>query len=260
MASAKEYIEQLAQSAGLSDEDKANMLKVAAANDKFAKGLEEGFMLRSDYSRSQDAVKTEKERTAAYYQQLVTWKAEQEAALAGAGNGNGNGAVVNGEYISKAELAEMMKKNTEAMQQQERSFITIAKVMGKLASRHATEFKEELDTDALEKIAIEKQLPLQQAYEALVGPRREEAQAKSFAEKLKQAKEEGAREFASTHNVPIDSAPRESQYGRLAFDKAAAETAVPDYEKNSGRLRPEQTRGLRDKFVADYGKAEATSQ
>ncbi len=254
MASAKEYAQQLAQAAGLDADATSAFLKVVE-NEKVAKGLEEGFMLRSDYSRAQDAVKAEKDRTSAYYQQLVTWKAEQEAALAGAGNGNGSGAVVNGEYISKAELAEMMKKNTEAMQQQERSFITIAKVMGKLASRHATEFKEELDTDALEKIAIEKQLPLQQAYEALVGPRREEAQAKSFAEKLKQAKEEGAREFASTHHVPIDSAPRESQYGRLGFDRAAAETAIPDYEKNSGRLRPEQTRTLRDKFVEEYTKA-----
>src|SRR5882724_866075 len=55
----KQYIDQLAQTAGLSQEEKDNLLKVAA-NEKFSKGLEENILLRSDYSKNMDALKADK--------------------------------------------------------------------------------------------------------------------------------------------------------------------------------------------------------
>lgn len=248
----KQYIEQLAQSAGLSDEERAGILKVAS-NDKFSTALGADIMRQQDYSRNMDAVAAEKKKTGDYYQQLLAWKAEQDAQPI-------RTEPVVGEYMTKAEMAEQVRKFEATQKQQEQSFITIAKVMGRLSSQHAVEFKEALDVDALEKIAIDKQLPLPQAYELLVSPRRTELAEKSFAERLAQAKEEGKREFASTHQIPIDSTPRESPYGRPSFDRAADKGPIPDYVPNSGQLSATGTRNLREGFVEEWTKAGAAPQ
>ena len=259
MANAKEYIEQLAQTAGLSDEDKANMLKAVTTNEKFSKGLEEGVMLRSDYSRNLDQLKAKEKTTGDYYQTLVTWKAEQDRLLAeamGTGNGNGN---VTGEYLTKKDLEVLDKKYQNELNRREQVQISLLKDGMRLASQHAVDFKEPLDTEALAKLAVEKNISLRAAYDEYVGPRRAELQAQSFAEKLKQAKEEGAREFASTHQIPIDTTPRESQYGRLSFNPPE-KSVVPDYQPNTGRLSTTGERTLRDGFIDEWNKAGAAPQ
>src|ERR1035441_4457795 len=85
----KQYIEQLAQAAGLSDEEKAEILKVTS-NEKFAKALGDDVLRQQDYSRNMDALKADQTKTATYYQSLVTWKAEQDQILAAALAANGN--------------------------------------------------------------------------------------------------------------------------------------------------------------------------
>ena len=62
---AREYAEQLAQAAGLSQEEKDSFLKVVS-NEKLAKSLEEGVMLRSDYSRQSDKLKQETDKASKY--------------------------------------------------------------------------------------------------------------------------------------------------------------------------------------------------
>lgn len=254
---AKEYLTQLAQAAELSQEERDALLKVAD-KDKFAKGLEEGVMLRSDYSRAQDQLKTEKERTGAYYQELVTWKASEDARLAAlTGNGNG-GQVVNGEYLTRKDIEALDKKYQDSLKQQEASFITISKMMGRLASQHAVEFREPLDTDLLEKTAIEKQLPLPQAYEAMVATRRSELQNQSFAAKLAAAKEEGAREFASKHRIPVDTSPRE-QHHVFYGQQSGEQPVVTDYQPNTGRLSQQSFNKLREGFAEEFNKQPAST-
>jgi hypothetical protein len=251
---AKEYAEQLAQSAGLSQEEKDSLLKVVA-NEKAAKALEEGVMLRSDYSRQSDALKAEGQKTAKYYSDLVAWEAQRktewEQAMAGVDKG-APGQVINGEYITKKDLEAIEQKYQQQAKQQEGSFITIAKVMGRLASRHANEFHEELDTDALEKIAVEKQLPLMQAYDALMAPRRTEAQTAARAAEIAKAKEDAVREYRSTHKLPIDSGPREQH---VIFDRDPKRAGIEDYVPNSGQLSHMSRSKLRDSFVEEFEKA-----
>jgi hypothetical protein len=254
----KQYIEQLAQAAGLSDEEKAGILKVAS-NDKFAKSLSDDILRQQDYSRNMDAIKAQEKKNADYYAQLVAWEQQEQARIAAALAGNG-GQVVNGEYITKKELDELDNRYKKQALQQEQSFITIAKEMGRLSSQHAVEFREALDVDALEKIAIEKQLPLRQAYTEMVAARRAEASTASRQAEIEKAKQDAVREYASTHHIPLDTTPRESEYGRLTFDKAPDKSAVPDYQPNTGRLSPQGERTLREGFVESWNKAGAAPQ
>ncbi len=251
---AREYAEQLAQSAGLSQEEKDNFLKVVA-NEKLAKSLEEGVMLRSDYSRQSDQLKKTEKTTSDYYQSLVQWKAGEEARLAALTDG-GSGQVVNGEYLTKKDLDALKKEYQDAFMRSEQSQIALLKDGMRLASQHAVEFKEPLDTDALAKIAVEKNISLRAAYDDMVSPRRTETQAAQLAAQRKADREEGARDFASKHKIPVDTAAREHHvmFDRDPSGKAAG---ITDYEQNSGRLNNQQSRTLRDNFVSEWDKAGA---
>lgn len=259
---AKEYLEQLAQSAGLSQEEKDNLLKVAG-NEKFSKGLEDGVMMRSDYSRNMDALQAEKKKTLDYYTDLVkTTDANQKTLnqyaaavqayeaqygpLEGAG-GTRRETVqpVQGDFISKKDL-------DERLNQLNANYITVVKAMGRVASQHAVEFKEPLDVDALEKLAVERNLPIQQAYDEWVKPRRDKLTQEQFDAKLEAARKEGAREFASTHKIPVDTQPREYH---VIFDQ----DATKQVETKEGRLTAQGERTLRDAFVSEWEKAGAPS-
>src|SRR5689334_3967989 len=76
----KQYIEQLAQTAGLADEDKNNILK-AVSNEKFAKGLEDNILLRSDYSRNMDTLNKQKDEWGLWYQKALIAINENEKAI-----------------------------------------------------------------------------------------------------------------------------------------------------------------------------------
>lgn len=250
----KQYIEQLAQTAGLSEEEKANVLKVVA-NDKFSKALGDDILRQSDYSRSMDALRGDRQKWEKWYADSLQWRADEEARLAAlVPNGdpyrqpvvNPALATFDPEAYKKQLLAEVSKAN-EARDGQ---VINLLKDAVGISSRHIHEFHEPLDTEALAKTAVERNMTLRQAYDEMVAPRRAEAQKAKYAADLKAAREEGARDFASTHKIPIDTAPRE--YHPL-LDKPS-QGVVTDYVANSGRNTPSSERALRDSFVDAYEK------
>lgn len=243
---AKEYLTQLAQAAELTQEERDAILKVAD-KEKFAKGLEEGVMMRSDYSRNLDALRADKQKAeaewtkaTAYYQSLLDYKAQTDALLAGQPQPQPvvqPGIQPNGEYISK--------KDFEKMQQQmEGSYINLLKAGLSLVDRHRMEFPTEpLDLNALEKTAVEKKVSLQQAYDEWAGPKRAEKSKLDLEARIKAAREEGAKEFATTHKIPMVDAQREFH---PIFDRAGAQGQA---ETKDGRLTPVGERTLRDSFV-----------
>ena len=77
--------------------------------------------------------------------------------------------------------------------------------MGKVASRHAAEFHEMLDVDALEKLAIDNNITVEAAYERMIEPRIKEREKVEFEAKLKQAREEGVKEGMSKQNIPDEA-------------------------------------------------------
>lgn len=251
---AKEYIEQLAQSAGLSEEEKANVLKVATSNEKFAKGLEESVLMRSDYSRSMDALKADRTKWEKFYQDNLVWKAQEEQRLAELQAAQ-NGQPPQQQVVQQVQpdLTAIEKKWEEKLAQRDGQMIGLLKVGMSLASQHAVEFKERLDVDALEKIAMDKKVSLQQAYDEYVAPRRAQQTEAQFKAKLEEARAEGAREFASKHKIPVDTQPREYH---VMFDRdPKKQVGADDYVPNSGQLSPTSARVLRDNFVEAYNSA-----
>jgi len=221
-AAAKAYLLELAQTAGLSAEDLATLTKVAE-NEKFATELNNGTKRQSDYSRAMDETRKLKTDTEA---QIKTWKEWYENAVqvdaareeelkqlrANPNNPNPNPPTPTG--LTKKEIEE-----------REGRMIQVIKQMGRISSRHAAKFGEELDTDAIEKIALDQGLTVDRAYEQYIAPRVKEAEAKNVEERIKAAREEGVREGMSKREVPGEG----SRAFHPVFDhnRPAAGTTVP---------------------------------
>lgn len=252
----KQYLEELLKEAGVSDDNVKQAVSNFFGNEKVAKRLGDDILRQQDYSRNMDSLKAEQKRTSDYYQSLVTWEAEEKArwdaehARNGNGNGNGNGAT--GEYLTKKDLEAIDKKYQDEMNRREGLQIALLKDGMRLASQHVHEFHEPLDTDALEKIAVDKKLTLRAAYEDMVSGRRAEAQQSAFAAKLAAAREEGARDFASKHKIPVDTVAREHH---VMFDRDLSKQVSTDYVPNSGAKTPQMERGLRDNFIEAWDTA-----
>ena len=121
----------------------------------------------------------------------------------------------------------------------------------KASQDYMSKFGKPLDIDALEKFAIEKNLPINLAYKEMIQPELEAKQSSSFAEQLKKAREEGAAEARSRANVPIDTQPRETSpflsnvLSRPAQDKAAQPLSTSERLAN---------------FAAEYSKTTSTAK
>jgi hypothetical protein len=232
----KQYIDQLAQTAGLSEEEKTNLLKVAA-NEKFAKGLEENILLRSDYSRNMDSLKAEKDKWTKWYtdtlaqtqanQKLV---ADYEAKVKAFEQQYGalDTTTTTHQVQDVFGKTEVEKLLNEKLQQQTNSMITVMEWLGQKPIEHYKTFGEPMDVSAIKKLAVEKGYSLDQAYAEYSGPLQQARQAAEVEAKIKAAREEGAREFASTHKMPIDARPREHH---LIFDRKQDVQPVSERER-----------------------------
>jgi hypothetical protein len=222
MADTKQYWLNVAKEAGLS-EDQTKALEAAVANDKFANA----FVPRPEYSRSLDA-ETQK------YRDLVAQNEQYyktEAQRAAENQNKVNEALTQAQryrdlygelepgatprtaaaqpafdaskYISKDDYDAALKRI-------EGQSLFVIKEGLKASQDYMTRFKKPLDIDALEKFAVEKGLPINQAYREFVAPEAEAQQNATFAEKLAQARAEGAADALSRANVPIDTRSREA--------------------------------------------------
>ncbi len=234
---AVDWFKELANEAGLSAEETSAFIKVAE-NQKLA-------------SRVETTVKTAEEDYQAQLGRVKTLDAELNDYKVWA---NGNGTLRDGRKIDKGALAayqELQKQYSDAAVELERmknggappdfdttKFVTrddiqkqlsdrdaryagVIKQMGRLASKHAVNFKEELDVDALEKLAIETNLPLDVAYDRLIQPRVEEAR-KTAAEADKKAyAEQAVKDALSRHSLPTDPTPQATAPIFIQRDKAA---------------------------------------
>lgn len=245
---AKTYYGELLKKAGATEDVQQAILK-ALDDEKVSKALADDLIAprlrQDDYSRKMDEAAAKDRKMTEWYQAELT-KHNEVLAL-------------EQKYLAKlAETGETTlvttptgfdeKKFREEQAEREQRTLALFKDGLRLASRHAVEFKEELDTDALAKLAVEKNLPLTGAYNEMMRERRE-ALAKTAREaELAAAKAEGAREFASTHKIPVDSKPKEPH---LIFD-AKPQSELPP----AGPLRD---RALRNSFQDAWNEAAATS-
>ena len=99
-----------------------------------------------------------------------------------------------------------------AIKAQASNFARVIKEVGEVTSYHAATYKEKLDMNALEAIAMEKNLSIPQAYEAYESPRKQ-AQYKAEREAaIKAAREEAVKEYVQQHGLPASPVPTELNY------------------------------------------------
>lgn len=125
--------------------------------------------------------------------------------LEGDGNGNGNGN--RGEGLTRAEIDKILKEHSDRGM----AFTAnVSKQVGFILQDYNAKFPGKvLDLEAVEKKALDSGMTIRAAYEAIIAP---DLEAKSKADhdaELKKAREDGAKEALSKHNLPIDSAPAE---------------------------------------------------
>lgn len=213
---AREYANQLAKEAGL-DETQSKALADVFANDKIANG----FIPRPEFSRALDGkdaeVKKIRDDAAAYYAQETARAARNQEVVqryidtygelpsegaARAGVPGAQAALDASKYISRDDYQ-------KEIQRVESQSLFVVKEGIKAASDYLHRFGKPLDIDALEQFAVEKKLPINLAYQEMIKPEVEARQTSSFEERLKAAREEGARDALSRVKIPVDTASKE---------------------------------------------------
>jgi hypothetical protein len=227
---AKEFWTEYTKTAGLPD-DLVKAVDQALSNEKVANA----FVPRPEFSRALDA-KDKEARTAAdalqkyqsevqeYYKTESQKAAERQQkvdeAVAAAqryrdlygdlpSDGTQQSRVVatpafdGSKYISRDDYEKELKRI-------EGQSLYVIKEGLKASQDYMSKFGKPLDIDALEKFAIEKNLPINLAYQQMIQPELEAKTNSTWEAKLKAAREEGASEALSRVKSPLDTAPRES--------------------------------------------------
>ena len=101
-------------------------------------------------------------------------------------------------------------------------------------------FKDILDVDAVEKLALEKGLPLDQAYKEFIAPKEQAALEARHKEDIEKAKAEAIRDYQSRLKLPIDTKPKEAH---PFFDRKSP-------EKDKSEL--DQDRSSKDAFMQGW--------
>ena len=206
---AEQYFKQLCSEAGM-DEATTTALIAAANNEKLSPKMNELIRRATDDFSAMQGRATASERKLGEYEnwyktadeQYRTAMAELEQYRQAVNTGNQIPQIDTSKYLTKEDL---LKFN----QDRDARYSQVIKEGLRLASRHAVKFNEELDVDALEKLATESGLPLSAAYDKWIQPRIEEKQKNEWEQKLKLAREEGAKDALSRHKLPVDPVPQE---------------------------------------------------
>jgi len=234
---AKQYFEELCKEAGYSPEQTA-ALTAMASDSKLSEKLDELIANGTDNYQAQvgrvRALESKINEYGAWYgtadaeykrmqTELQTLKAQ--AIASGLDLTNSNQPVVDpSKFITKEDLAAQIQELGSRQG-------AIAKDVGRIASRHAAKFHEELDMDAVEQAGIELQKKLgrtptvTEAYNAYIAPRESESSKAEMEQKLKEAREEGAREALSRRGMPAEPVPTESS---MLFSRPSADQVPAD--------------------------------
>lgn len=231
---AKAYMTKLAQAPGLDAETKAALLKAADDAD-VAKMVAEDTMLRSDYSRSKDELDKQMKTNVDYYNKLVATEDHNTKLISTykerygeiTDDGSKKPLVATGaDVITK-------KEHEDSMNRMGQQSIQVTKVAMWASSDYMHRFGKVLDPDALEKHALEKGMPLRQAYDDFIKPLVTEQDTKKNAEAIELAKAEAVRDYASKNKLPVDSTKEATPFLSNVLksndaNKAATSTSAKD--------------------------------
>jgi hypothetical protein len=241
-------------------------LAAALEDETFGEGVAKWGMLESDYSRSKNELAEEKKQLAAKYAddyaKLKAWADDngktveqvkgvwdeynQMLQLYGKPNGNNPNPNPNQPASLTIEQAQKLWEEREGKLRQDfgTSLLDTAHVL----SEHQRRFKEAAPVEEInEFIAKARQkdpsLTVRQAYEQYSAPRLEEIRNQEFEAKIKSAKEEAVKEYASKHKLPVDLGPRELS---PAWDPARHELSKLNQQQQEEKGRDEWFKAWND--------------
>jgi hypothetical protein len=198
--------------AALPEGEKRTTFEEAIKNDTVQSKLREGFLARSDYSRSMDALRAEREE----FDSVVTetneriagwqqWYEEAKAEVAGSKKGADDDALDLGPTppgVTPEQLAKILADR-------DKMAIKFASVLTDLQYDYRSKFGEKLDSDALIAYATRRGVPIDVAYNELTAPKERERAEKDVEARIKAARDEAVKEFASANKLPTASRPSE---------------------------------------------------
>lgn len=216
--SPEEYFSQLCKEAGFDDTQIAAALTIVK-HEKVAPKLAETIRRGTDdFVAMQGRVKVAQDKMAGYdawYQDVSPKFANTVAELTelrARVNGNPNppsptapAGFDPNKYMAKEDVLALLNERDGRV-------AGAMKEVGRIASRHAAMFGEELDTDAVEKLAIDNQLSITGAYERFVKPRVDERNTNATKKREQEIREEAVRDFQSTHHLPADPVPSQRSF------------------------------------------------
>jgi hypothetical protein len=109
-------------------------------------------------------------------------------------------------YISREELARMLLQERAGAGER---FASVIKDTASITARHVARFKEEPDINAIDKIAMEQNLPLAAAYDKYIEPRVKEQEKAANEQWKKDQREEIERDLRSRYQLPAEQVPAE---------------------------------------------------
>ncbi len=211
---AKAYFEDMCREAGLSPEETQAALAFTS-NDKLTSRLDTLVKTGTeDYTAQVGRVRAAEAKLKEFgdwygtantqYQQMADELASTKAQLAGRGTGGEQGFDTS-KFLTKQDL-------DRVVQDQGTRFAGILKTATHIAADHAARFGEAPDMEAIDRIATEKSLPLNLAYQEYIKPRVEAKATSDMEKRIKDAKDEAVRDYASRHQMPVDPRPAENSF------------------------------------------------
>lgn len=123
-------------------------------------------------------------------------------------------------FMTKEEFQEAMRSSLLATEQGGVALISKAVT---IASKHQSEFGEPFDMQPVIDAAIKSGRPIEDEYNLLVQPKRQEKQQKDFDQKLKEAEERGAARERQRLSMPYDISNAEPNAPPTAFSGATSD-------------------------------------
>ena len=209
-----EYINTLAQEGGWDEDSKKTVLKAIGENPKAAEMFKRDVMARQDYSKNMDTLKTDKDafevtrathkenekKWLQFHEELKAIEAQQKAA----GGGDNLDANDDGQDNSDGEKPLTRKEMNDALKARDNTFVDFVKTTTILGQEHQANFGEPLPVLEVEKFAVERQLPLKEAYKDFIEPRLIKKREDDLVASKKASYEEGVLKGRSEQQSPPD--------------------------------------------------------
>jgi len=223
-----QYMKELLKDAESSlPKEQVETLKQVLAHEKVAPRVKELALARSDYSRNMDKIREDERKlqekmaeTERFYQSQILADhnnkesfdkivAENQRLRQMTASGDFSGYQTQEGTQPMAQSGISNAEWDKKLQQIQVDGVTLMGKMNYLQAKHLKEFNEVLDTLDVVKHANEKHLPLDLAYESYTKDLRTKKEEEKRQAELAKAREEGAMEYASKHNMPlVDTRPR----------------------------------------------------